>query len=257
MYAEHSREQCPRVVSEKDVTALARPPPPSRKVFPVTCGAVDGWADALSCSVPVSPVTGIMSAINYECGPRCFSRLRLCALVDSQASDPLSFMHPPLVVPDALRLSGLAALSGVPLQGSDPTLLSAAAASLPPQQQLQSWPAAAALSDAPSMPSSHGGGGNTAGRGSPDAAAHVPVSSARRPAKQPAAPEREAKRRRATQQQAVVVPSPDVPVSDLQPRHGSNADAAGAAGVSEAAGAGKVEPMEADNADAKLEVRTS
>ena len=161
----------------------------------------------------------------------------------SQASDPLSFMHPPLVVPDALRLSGLAALSGVPLQSSGQALPSVAGSmpSQPQQQQQQqpSRPAAAAPPDAPPMSGSHDGVRAIAGgveNGTP-----APPPATRRSAEQPAAPEREAKRKRAAEQRpaahsqeqqqqdepSTMAARADVPLGGLEALQGSGAVASG------------------------------
>ena len=105
-------------------------------------------------------------------------------------------MHPPVVVPDALRLSGLAALSGMPLHsGGDPNALSAAVAlSAPAPGQQQGHRQHAAVPVAAAVPQAQG-----ADASDPAAVDRGPVAVAagrRRPAEQTAAPEPNAKRRR-------------------------------------------------------------
>ncbi len=208
----------------------------------------------------------------------------------SQASDPLSFMHPPLVVPDALRLSGLAALSGVPLQSSSEQALRSAVASAPSplqprpqqqqqqqqQQQSQSRQTAAAASNAPLTPAGRGGVGAAAdGDG---ARASAPPAAARRLVEQPAAPEREAKRRRTAEQRpaadvrfqeqqrqdepSTVVTSVDVPPGDAEALQGGGAVSVETGSAVLSAGnpgavSQQAEPMEVDGAEAPSEVCSS
>ncbi len=191
-----------------------------------------------------------------------------------QASDPLGFMHPPVVVPDALRLSGLAALSGIPLHGGggDPNnALSATVALSNPalgqpqgHQQLAGVPAAEAALQ-------HG----EDDKGDPAAAAHrgpvPPTGGRRRPAEQPAAPQADAKRRRkhaaagqlpadllAEQQQQPPDHREGLPTA-LALIDGPDAAEAADAGRGAAQGAdppNAAEPMEVDASDTAATVRT-
>ena len=195
-----------------------------------------------------------------------------------QASDPLSFMHPPLVVPDALRLSGLAALSGVPLPGGGEQALRSAAASAPSQpqhqQQPQSRQAAAAAADAPPTPGSNGGVGAAADGGGISSTS-APLTATRRPAEQAAAPTRGSKRTRAAEQRPAAnarsqeqqrqdepsagVASTEVPAGNAEAHQGGGAvpaETASAALASGNAGAGpsQAELMEGDGADMPAEV---
>ena len=153
-------------------------------------------------------------------------------------------MHPPLVVPDALRLSGLAALSGVPLHGGDPADLLSAAASTPALQQLrqkrQAQPSAAATAFTDSVMQRGGEEEDAAAHGGFSEPTPVPPAAAadpRRPAEHAAELEPGAKRRRkpsasghlpsggSSKQQATqptVVSLADVPEGVLEAMQGGN-----------------------------------
>ena len=179
-------------------------------------------------------------------------------------------MHPPVVVPDALRLSGLAALSGIPLHGGvDPSnALSAAVALSNPapghtQGHLQQHAAVTAAGPAPQR------GGDEE---DPAAATHrgpvAPMAGRRRPAEQPAAPQADAKRRRkpagagplAADVFAEQQPSEHREAQATVPAPASGLDAIEAADAERGAAQGAdpphaAEPTELDAADTALTVR--